>query len=152
MEPDLSRFAYLHHPPSLVDLSVDGSGAPELRIDGYVGDKRVVSRRFSPDTAHDRLQVRADDKTIAADGRDATRMVFCSVDRFGAPRPFPTGDVTLSVDGPGVLVGDNPFGFEAAGGVGAVWVTSSGRRPGTIKVAASHPTLGSGSISVRATS
>ena len=62
---------------------------------------------------------------------DATRLVFRAVDRYGAPRPYVTGQVTLSIStGPAVLVGDNPFDFAAAGGVGAVWIRSLPGRQG----------------------
>ena len=35
--PDTQDYGSLAYPPVFVDLTVDGSGLPELRIDGYVG-------------------------------------------------------------------------------------------------------------------
>jgi hypothetical protein len=52
------------------------------------------------------------------------------------------------VSGPAVLIGDNPFDFASAGGVGAVWIRSLPGSPGTVTVTASHPTLGRATASV----
>jgi beta-galactosidase len=145
VEPDRQRFGHLRYPPSFVDLTVDGSGKPELRIDGFVGGEKVLSRSFSSDPAGDRLAVAADDSELAADGADATRVAFKVVDRYGAPRPYPTGgDVTIDVAGPGQLVGDSPFPFEEVGGVGATWIRSRSNQPGKVTVTVTHGTLGSG--------
>jgi beta-galactosidase len=80
---------------------------------------------------------------------DATRLVFRAVDRYGAPRPYVTGQVTVSLEGPAVLVGESPFDFAAAGGVGAVWIRSRPGSPGTVAVTVSHPTLGQAVVRVR---
>jgi beta-galactosidase len=97
---------------------------------------------FSADPSGDVLWMAADDAEIAADGTDATRLSFRAVDRYGAPRPYATGQVTLDLDGPAVLIGDNPFDFAAAGGVGAAWLRSLPGSPGLVTVTATHPALG----------
>ncbi len=84
----------------------------------------------------------ADDELLAADGQDATRIVVRALDRYGAPRPFVTGSVRFAVDGPGVLVGDNPFDLAATGGAGAVWLRTIAGQTGSVSVYAAHPTLG----------
>jgi beta-galactosidase len=141
--PDSGDYGSLEYPPSFVDFSsVDGSSRPDLRIDGYLGSDLVTSRLLSSDASFDRLDLVFDDDEIAGDGADATRLVFRALDRYGAPRPYVTGQLALSLEGPGVLVGDNPFDFAAAGGVGAVWIRSLPGGPGTVSVSASHPTLG----------
>jgi beta-galactosidase len=142
--PDTAGYGHLPYPPSFVDFSaVDGSAQPELCIDGYLGGVKVASRSFSADPSGDRLSLAADDAEIDGDGVDATRLAFRAVDSYGAPRPYVTGQVTLTVGGPGVLVGDNPVDFTATGGAAAVWIRSLPGSPGTITVTASHPTLGS---------
>ncbi len=147
--PDTAGYGNLPYPPSFVDFSsVDGSTHPELRIDGYLGSAKVISRRFSSDPSGDRLSLAADDTELVADGSDATRIVFRAVDKYGAPRPYVDGQVQLSVHGPAALVGDNPFAFADAGGVGAVWLRSLTNSPGAVTVRASHPTLGSPSTTV----
>lgn len=149
--PDVAGFGDLAYPPSFVDLSVSETSRaalPELRIDGYVGESLVLSRRFASDPSADRLSVVADDAALVADGVDATRVVFRAVDGFGAPRPYAGGEVALEVSGPGVLVGDNPFAFGDHGGVGAVWVRTRAGEAGTIGLTATHPLLGSGSVRI----
>jgi beta-galactosidase len=148
LHPDQKGYPNLKHSPFFADLKMDGASPPELRIDGYVKEKLVLSRSFSPDRTADRLHVYADDSTIQADGCDATRVAFAAVDKFGAPRPFVTGQVTLALDGPGVIVGDNPFDLTHSGGVGAVWIKSIAGRTGKISIAASHASLGRQSVEI----
>jgi beta-galactosidase len=141
--PDAAAYPHLAYPPSFADFTaVDGSSLPDLRIDGYLGDELVASRSFSADPSGDTLTLAADDAEIDADGTDATRLWFRAVDRYGAPRPYVTGQVTLALDGPGVLIGDNPFDFAAAGGVGAAWLRSLPGSPGLVTITATHPALG----------
>ena len=149
LTPDAGAYPNLAYPPSFADFTaVDGSSLPDLRIDGYLGGELVASRSFSADPSGDVLTLAADDAEIAADGTDATRLWFRVVDRYGAPRPYATGQVTLDLDGPAVLIGDNPFDLAAAGGVGAAWLRSLPGSPGPVIVTATHPTLGTASASV----
>ncbi len=148
--PDTVGYPNLGYPPSFVDFrTVDGSSWPELRIDGYLGSAKIVSRSMASDPSGDVLSLTADDAEIDGDGVDATRLAFRAVDRYGSPRPYVRGQVTLAVEGPGVLIGDNPFDFAAAGGVGAVWIRSRPGSPGTVTVRAGHPSLGSAVARVR---
>ena len=148
--PDTAGFATLPYPPSFVDFSaVDGSSRPELRIDGYLGSAKVASRSFAADPSGDRLSLTADDAEIDGDGVDTTRLAFRAVDRYGAPRPYAGGQVAFEVAGPAVLIGDNPFDFASAGGVGAVWIRSLPGSPGTVTVTVGHPTLGSAAARIQ---
>jgi len=153
LKPDRANFAHLRFPPFFADLKLDGVGhpelRPELRIDGYVGSKRVLSRRFSSDRAADRFWLRADDAELVNDGADITRLAFAVVDKFGAARAFGGGDVALDLAGPGVIVGDNPFPLEANGGAGAVYIRTIAGRVGTIRVVARHSSLGTSSVQIR---
>ena len=101
-----------------------------------------MSRSFSSDHAADRFWLHADDAELVNDGSDCTRLAFAVVDKFGAPRAFAGGDVALDLDGPGVIVGDNPFPLEANGGAGAVYIRTIPGRVGTIRITARHSTLG----------
>jgi beta-galactosidase len=148
--PDTGLYGALPYPPSFVDFrGVDGSARPDLRIDGYLGPELVASRSLSSDPSSDVLWLAADDDEIVGDGVDATRLVFRAVDRYGAPRPYVTGQLVLSLEGPAVLVGDNPFDFAAAGGVGAVWLRSLPDSAGSVTVSVSHPVLGRATAHVR---
>jgi beta-galactosidase len=149
--PDTGNYGSLPYPPSFVDFSsVDGSTLPELRIDGYLAGVKVASRTFDADRSLDKLSVEADDLEIDGDGADATRVAFRAVDRYGNARPYVDGLVTLSIDGPAVLVGDNSLDFRATGGVGAVWIRSISGSPGRVTVRASHPALGEAAAAITA--
>lgn len=149
LQPLRDQFPHLGWAPFALDTSiVDASQKPELRLDGYLGGKVVVSHRYSGDTTGDTLRLAADDDEIAADGSDATRVRFLSVDRYGMPRPYVSGVVSLSLDGPGVLVGDTLVDLSETGGSGAVFVRGAAGNPGQLVVHASHPTLGAKQVVV----
>jgi beta-galactosidase len=148
--PGAADYGNLPYPPSFVDFSaVDGSSQPELRIDGYLGSVKVASRSFSADPSGDQLSLTADDTEIDGDGVDTTRLAFRAVDRYGNPRPYADGQVFFDLAGPAVLIGDNPFDFASAGGVGAVWIRSLPGSPGPVTVTASHLTLGSAAARIQ---
>jgi beta-galactosidase len=148
VHPDRTAFPRIKYPPFFANLAVDGSHKPELRIDGYVGNRLAVSRSFSADTKEDQLLVDIDDRELLGDGIDATRLVFRVADKFGAPRPFAGGEVRIAINGPGVVIGDNPFQLDEAGGAGAVWIKTSQGASGRIRVEASHTWLGRKSVAI----
>jgi len=148
--PDRTRFPHLKYPPFFANLSINGASMPELRIDGYLGDQLRFSRSFSADASADRLLLRADDQDILGDGSDATRLLFQIIDKFGAPRLFAGGLVTLSIEGPGVIVGDNPFNLADAGGAGAVWIKARPKSTGRIRIHAQHSQLGTKFVDIQA--
>ena len=71
------------------------------------------------------------------------------MDKFGSVRPFVAGVVSFQIDGPGVMVGDNPFQLAASGGMGAVWLKTLPGRTGTIKVTATHSSLGGKLVKIK---
>ena len=148
LEPDTEQFPHIKYPPFFVDLNLDGKSKPELRLDGYLAGKLVVSRSFSADSSTDKLRLNVDDVELRADGADMTRLAFAIVDKFGALRPYGTGKVSLSIDGPGLIVGDNPFVLDENGGSGAVWIKTMPGRTGKIRIGASHPSLGRGTAEI----
>jgi beta-galactosidase len=141
----------LAYPPFLVDLPARlPGGQPDLMIEGYVGSQQVTELRMASNPAGDTLAMAVDDATIVADGSDATRALFRAVDKYGNLRRSPAGgEVTLTLTGPGTLLGDNPFAFGAYGGLGAIWIRSLPGRAGTITLAASQPELGQAQVQVR---
>jgi beta-galactosidase len=149
--PDAQAYGHLAYPPVFVDLSIDGSALPELRIDGYVAGRRVASVHMSADKSRDRLVLTADDSSIHGDGTDATRVTFRALDAYRNQRPHVTGDVSLSLAGPAVLIGQNPFAFGKYGGVGGAFVRSLPRRSGQVTVSASHHALGRSTVTLTIT-
>lgn len=149
LHPDRANYPHLKYAPFFADLSLSGSGLPELRIDGFVANRLALSRSFSADPKQDQLSLEADDAELIADGSDATRVAFRAVDKFGAPRLHGGGTVAFSVKGPATLVGDNPFHLSDSGGSGAVWIRTLPGRAGRVRVTATHSTLGRKSLEIR---
>jgi beta-galactosidase len=67
-------------------------------------------------------------------------------DEFGNLRPFATAAVALSLTGPGEIIGENPL--VPAGGAAAIWVRAK-ETSGVVNLTATHPFLGSRSITIR---
>jgi beta-galactosidase len=86
-----------------------------------------------------------DDNELRADGADATRVVLRVTDEFGAIRTYANDPIFLALEGPGKLIGDNPFAL--VGGTGAVWLRA-GEEPGILRLTAKHPRLGTKVVEV----
>lgn len=142
--PDRNRFAHLPYPPSFINLNnIDSRLKPDLRIDGYMDNKKIITRSFSSDRAKDQLIVSADDKKLLADGVDATRVVFNIADEYGSIRSYTEGHIKINIKGPGILVGDDHFDFAECGGLAAVWVRTKAAETGTISLTVTHEKYGS---------
>ncbi|HEX3142513.1 MAG TPA: glycoside hydrolase family 2 TIM barrel-domain containing protein [Pyrinomonadaceae bacterium] len=149
VEPDRKTYKSLKYAPFVTNLHDGvGRGWADLRIEGYIGGKKVIERKMSGRGADRQLIVEADDKELIGDGIDMTRVVMKVADEFGAVRPFANGPITLTLEGPGEIIGENPFAL--FGGVGAVWIRTK-QSPGNIRLTAKHQTLGAKflTISVR---
>ncbi|WIV55139.1 glycoside hydrolase family 2 protein [Amycolatopsis nalaikhensis] len=144
-------FPHLAHPPFAVDLTVRRGQRPQLRIDGYTAGRLVVTRRFSGDRSRDVLSCTPDDTRLRADGSDATRVVIAATDRFGVVRAGATGEVSLTLTGPGDLIGDRVMDLGATGGAAAVWVRPFAGPTGTLTLTARHEVLGVATATVTAT-
>ena len=142
--PDKRRFGGLRYPPAFADLSVPPgpSGPPDLRIEGYLGNHNVATTLMSADRTRDRLQLTIEDNTITADGHDTTRATFHAADVYGNIRRDVAGEVALSLTGPAILIGDNPFPFSRYGPVGGAFIRSLPDRTGSVLITAQHSTLG----------
>jgi beta-galactosidase len=141
LHPDRESFPNTPYPPFFANLKMVGDDKPELEIRGYVGDTMVLSRSFSSDPSHDKLWFMPDDTELHGDGSDSTRLAFGVVDKYGAPRAFAGGTVILKLEGPGIIVGTNPFDLEESGGMAAVWIRTLPGQHGTIRVHARHSSL-----------
>ena len=150
LSPDRKSFPNLPFAPFFADLAVSEVMKPELRIDGYLRDKFVLSRTLSADPSRDRFWLKADDAKLECDGADATRLAFAVSDQYGNARLFAGGNVSFTIEGPAVLVGDHPFDLAESGGVGAVWIKTLRGRAGWITVEATHSKLGRHSIRIQA--
>jgi beta-galactosidase len=111
-----------------------------MRIDGYINGKQVISKSLSGRGVARKFVLLPDDRTLAADGADTTRVVLRATDEFGTVCIYANDAVSLVLDGPGDLIGDNPFSL--TGGTGAVWIRAR-ETGGTVRLTATHPYLGS---------
>jgi beta-galactosidase len=147
IEPDRKTYPHIPHPPffmNLGELPLKPWG--DLKIEGYIGGKLVKTLTLSGSGKDADLKVLPDDRELDGDGRDATRVVLMVTDEYGNIRPFATGAVSLSITGPGEIIGENPFAL--AGGTGAVWIRAK-EAAGTVRLVAKHPYLGSRTVEIR---
>jgi len=139
-DPDRAEFAHLRHPPFQLDLmKLENRTWGDLRIEGYIGGKPVISKSLSGKGFDQKFSLTADDTKLIADGADTTRVVFRVTDEFGAIRPYANDPITFELDGPAELIGDKVF--SVIGGTGAVWVRAK-ETAGTVILRAKHPRLG----------
>ncbi len=148
--PNRDEFAHLKYPPftldaDKVDLSKLRIGWGDLRIDGFVNGKLAISKTLSGKGIDSKFVLIADDHELMADGADATRVVLRVTDEFGASRPYADDSIALTLEGPGKLIGENPFSL--IGGTGAVWVRAS-EESGTVRLKAKHPRLGEQTVEI----
>jgi beta-galactosidase len=146
VEPDRKTYPNLKYAPFAVNLhDAIGGGWEDLRIEGYIGGKKVIERKMSAKGVDVQFLVEPDDKEILADAIDMTRIVFRVADEFGNTRPFAHGAIQFTIEN-GEIIGETPFAL--VGGVGAIWVRSK-ETPGVIRLRAKHPRLGTRIIEIR---
>lgn len=147
LQPDKKTFPYLRYPPFVTNLRtgiVGGWG--DLKIEGYIDGKLVITKMMSGKGVDKQFFVAPDDTELSGDGIDATRVVMRVTDEYGAARPFANAAISLSVTGPGEIIGENPFAL--FGGVGAVWIKTK-EAVGVINLKAVHPVLGEKIVSIK---
>jgi len=147
-DADREQFPHLQYPPFIFTMQGYRSGWGDLRIDGFIAGKQVISKSLSGRGVDAKFSLRADDHSLVADGADTTRVVLRVTDEFGAIRPFANDAIALTLEGPAELIGDNPFSL--VGGTGAVWIRAR-EEAGTVRLTAKHPRLGAESVSLALT-
>ncbi len=143
-DPDRKEFAHLPYPLFTVPLGELFHRWGDLRIEGFLQGKQVITRNFSGKGVDAKFALFPDDRSLIADGADSTRVVFRVTDEFGNIQPFAADPLKLELDGPAEIIGDNPFAL--AGGTGAVWIRAR-EQPGTVRLTATHPQLGKQEVS-----
>lgn len=141
-EPDRESFPYLPHPPfrvtGLSGAFLSGAAYEDLRLEGLIDGEVAVTQDLSADGRSHALTLVADDTELVADGADMTRLVFRIVDRYGNRQPYATAAVQFVLEGPGRLIGENPFAL--VGGQAAVYLAAT-ETPGTVTITAHAPRL-----------
>ncbi len=149
LDPDRKEFEHLKYAPFILDLSSIDLGKLEfpwgdLRMDGYLNGKMVISKSLSGRGVDVIFALIPDDTELIADGADSTRVVLRVTDEFGAIRTYADDSVALALEGPAELIGENPFSL--IGGTGAVWIRAK-QQAGRVTLTATHPQLGVQKIS-----
>jgi len=147
-DPDRTQFAHLHYPPFVIELKELFHKWGDLRLEGYIQGKLVVTKRYSGKGVDVKFALLPDDTTLVGDGADTTRVVLRVTDEFGAIRPFASDAVKLEIEGPAEIIGDNPFAL--IGGTGAVWIRAK-ESAGRVQLTATHPVLGQQQVEINIT-
>jgi beta-galactosidase len=142
MEPDLARYPNLPHAPVIIQqhhigakvLGSWGMVWRDARIRGYVDGIEVKSVLLCADPVPTTLDVRADDAELYCDEKDATRIVVRACDQSGRKLAFIDEVLSISISGPGRILGPALRSFKA--GSVAFWVETTGTE-GSIDVSLS---------------
>ncbi len=148
LDPDREEFAHLKYPPFQLDMRVLNDKRfdfawGDLRMDGYIAGKQVISRTLSGNGVDSLFTLHPDDIELIADGADSTRIVLRVTDEFGNVHPSANDPIVFELEGPAELIGDNPFGL--VGGTGAVWVRAK-QAEGVATLKARHLRLGTQTV------
>jgi beta-galactosidase len=139
VDPDRKQFAHLKYAPFVFELGELFHKWGDLRIEGYIQGKLAITKRLSGRGVDTKFLLLPDDSELMADGADSTRVVLRVTDEFGAVQPFANDAIKLELGGPAEIIGDNPFSL--VGGTGAIWIRAQ-QSPGTVRLKAIHPSLG----------
>ena len=145
VDPDRKQFAHLKYAPFIVELGELFHHWGDLKIEGYIQNKLVVTKLMSGKGVDTKFLLLPDDSELYADGADSTRVVLRVTDEFGAIQPFANDAIKFELEGPARLIGDNPFSL--IGGTGAVWIRAQDQA-GKVTLKAIHPSLGSKEIEI----
>ncbi|HEV8427213.1 MAG TPA: glycoside hydrolase family 2 TIM barrel-domain containing protein [Pyrinomonadaceae bacterium] len=146
INPDRENFPHLKYPPFVTNLRQGiNKGWGDMTLEGYLGGRLVITKKLSGQGADRQFHMAADDRELNGDGIDATRVVLKVTDEYGAVRPLANAAISLSLTGPGQIIGENPFSL--FGGAGAVWVKAR-EIPGVIKLTGKHPYLGEKTVEI----
>jgi beta-galactosidase len=148
LDPDRKEFEHLAYPPFELELEkIDrkqfGIAWGDLRIDGFINGKQVISKSLSGAGEDRKFTLLPDDLTLMADGADTTRVVLRVTDQFDAIRTYANDPIVFTLEGPARLIGDNPFAL--IGGTGAVWIRAK-ETAGKVRLTAKHPRLGTQTV------
>ncbi len=138
-DPDRKQFAHLRYAPFVIDLNELFHKWGDLRLEGYIDGKLVITRKFSGKGVDAKFGLLPDDTSLMADGADTTRVVLRVTDEFDNIRPFANDAVKFEIEGPAEIIGDNPFAL--IGGTGAIWIRAK-QEAGSVRLTATHPQLG----------
>lgn len=152
---DREAFPHLPHAPVVFDhrhftkdeLGLWGMQWENVSFTGFIDGQPVATLNMVADPVPTTLQVEADTQQLQAQGRDTVRVIVRGLDQVGSIVPFLNDIVTISIDGPGRLIG--PDALTLAGGTTGFWLESTGDT-GPITLRVSSERYGSQTLSLTA--
>ncbi len=145
LEPARKEFPHLDYPPFFLTLPNGNDDWGDLRIDGYLQGRCVISKSYSGRGIDQAFSVTIDDTELIADGADMTRVVFRVTDEYGAVRPLCNDPISLRLEGPATLLGRSLLAL--SGGVSAVWIRTK-QEPGTVRLTATYSQFGARTVQI----
>jgi beta-galactosidase len=154
--PDKDTYPHLPHPPVIIDqrtMTKEEFGSWGLTwmggtITGYVDGKAVKVVELPADPLPTKLDIVADATELLAGEKDTVRVILRALDQGGNVLPFFDDPVSLSLEGPGRLIGPELSSFK--GGVTGLWI-EAGDVAGTITLSATCRPFGTQSITFTVT-
>jgi beta-galactosidase len=144
-DPDRKQFPSLRYAPFTMDLKELWHHWGDLRLEGYIQGKLVITKHYSGKGVDAKFALLPDDTSLMADGADTTRVVLRVTDEFDAIRPFANDAIKFELQGPAEIIGDNPFAL--VGGTGAIWIRAK-EQAGTVRLTGIHPVLGKQTVEI----
>jgi beta-galactosidase len=148
-DPDRKQFPHLRYAPFMPDFkeTLQSLAWGDLRIEGYIEGELAITKTYSGRGTYGKFVLLPDDKELFGDGADTTRVVMKVLDPYGdAVQVFASEAITLELDGPAELIGENPSAL--VGGTMAVWIRAK-EESGTVRLRAKHPYLGTQEVQIQ---
>lgn len=138
--PAKDRYPGIEYPPVIID-KLDGQWGMsfgDITLVGFVNHQEMARETFIKNPLPTILFMEADDLHLDSGEIDTTRIVFKLLDQESHELPYTDEIITISIDGPGTLIG--PSTFSLIGGCRGTWLKTTGQA-GTIIINATSSTL-----------
>ncbi|QUI22449.1 glycoside hydrolase family 2 protein [Vallitalea pronyensis] len=132
--PSKSMFESLPYPPVIIDETIINPSEigewgmlwEDCDIIGFVDNKKVIEKKLAKSPLPTDLRIQADDSTLHAEEKDATRIVIEALDQYGNLMPFYNECIHLDLTGVGRIIG--PEVLTLVGGSIAFWVETVNKK------------------------
>ena len=105
LDPDRKEFPHLKYPPFVANIRpAFNRGWGDLRMDGYIGGKKVISKSLSGKGADQQFHLEPDDRELLGDGIDATASLCVLLTSLAALVRLPQAQSRSASPGPARLL------------------------------------------------
>ncbi|PKM93633.1 MAG: beta-galactosidase [Firmicutes bacterium HGW-Firmicutes-1] len=131
--PAKDRYPGVTYPPIIIDKldSQWGMSFGDITLVGYVNHEERIRETYIKNPLPTTLFMEADDLVLRSAEIDTTRIVFKLLDQSNHELPYTDEIVTVSLNGPALLIG--PSTFSLIGGCRGAWIKTTGE-VGTITI------------------